>query len=76
MRPLVQISVTISLIKTYISLEGGYSLVRRLGFDNFAQHSGIIAGGRTDTDYIMSYFRGFDFGVNTWFVRAGIQIMY
>ncbi|TAE34194.1 MAG: hypothetical protein EAZ92_00245 [Candidatus Kapaibacterium sp.] len=62
--------------KTYISLEGGYSLVRRLGFDNFAPHSGIIAGGRTDTDYIVNYFRGFDFGVNTWFVRAGIQIMY
>jgi hypothetical protein len=62
--------------KTYISVEGGYTLVRRLGFDNFAQHSGLIAGGRNDVDYIMSYFRGFDFGVNTWFVRAGIQIMY
>jgi hypothetical protein len=69
--------------KTYISLEGGYSIVRRFGFDaGSPAGSGLVparngAGAAYgDTDYIASYLRGFDFSINTWFVRAGIQIMY
>lgn len=69
--------------KTYISLEGGYSIVRRFGFDaGFPQGSGYVPARNSadaaygDTDYIASYLRGFDFGVNTWFARVGVQIMY
>jgi Domain of unknown function (DUF6268) len=62
--------------KTYVSIEGGYSLVRRFGFDNSVVGGGGVVAGRNDTDFIASYLRGFDFSVNTWFVRAGIQIMY
>lgn len=69
--------------KTYVSVEGGYSIVRRFGFDaGDPKGSGLVparnpAGqGYGDTDYIASYLRGFDFGVNTWFLRLGVQIMY
>lgn len=69
--------------KTYVSVEGGYSIVRRFGFDaGDPKGSGLVpartAAGQAygDTDYIASYLRGFDFGVNTWFLRFGVQIMY
>jgi hypothetical protein len=54
--------------KTYLSLEGGYTIIRRLGFAN--------ATGRVDDDYVVSYFPAFNFNVNTFFLRAGVQIMY
>ena len=62
--------------KTYISLEGGYTVIRRFGFDSSAPNSGLVVAGRADTDFIVSNFRAFDFGVNSWFLRFGVQIMY
>ncbi len=69
--------------KTYVSLEGGYSIVRRFGFDagspvgtGSIPSQNAAKAAYTDSDYIASYLRGFDFGINTWFIRAGIQIMY
>jgi hypothetical protein len=69
--------------KTYVSFEGGYSIVRRFGFDKGSPDGTGLVPARTaanaaygDTDYIASYLRGFDFGFNTWFLRFGVQIMY
>jgi hypothetical protein len=54
--------------KTYISVEGGYTIVRRFSFAN--------ANGRLDSDYIAQILPAFNFNVNTYFLRVGIQIMY
>ncbi|MCS6807395.1 MAG: DUF6268 family outer membrane beta-barrel protein [Bacteroidota bacterium] len=69
--------------KTYVSIEGGYSIVRRFGFDagspvgtGYVPARTAAGEGYGDTNYIVSYLRGFDFAVNTWFLRLGMQIMY
>jgi Domain of unknown function (DUF6268) len=54
--------------KTYLSVEGGYTILRRFGFAN--------ANGRLDTDYVAQMLPAFNFNVNTYFFRFGVQIMY
>ncbi|MBL7992087.1 MAG: hypothetical protein JNN25_11670 [Candidatus Kapabacteria bacterium] len=69
--------------KTYVSVEGGITAIRRFGFDAGSPTGAGLVPARNaanaaygDTDYIASYLRGFDFGINTWFLRFGVQIMY
>lgn len=69
--------------KTYVSVEGGITAIRRFGFDAGSPNGTGLVPARNaanvaygDSDYIASYLRGFDFGINTWFLRFGVQVMY